>query len=199
MCEWESKKWRRLYRCKIPPEPGSRYCIFHKPDKKDLEKFKKKYYEQIDQVGPEDERNPRYDFTGYVFPEGLTVGRTGWSASSGLVVLPKEIPAGASFDEAVFGGTANFNDVTFKGIGAFSGATFKKIALFRDTTFEGDAKFQATTFNGLAVFSDVTLKKDTAFQGSQATTVDLGPQRPTILWWEKDRKGIEALTRKTRL
>lgn len=96
MCEWKKGKvdWPRIsvYRCKVLPEPGSRYCIFHEADKKDLEKFNKKCYEQIHEVGPEDERNPRYDFTGYVFPEGLTVGKTERRASSRSVVLPMEIP-----------------------------------------------------------------------------------------------------------
>ena len=169
MCEWESKAdWASVYRCKVPPEPGSRYCIFHESDEKDVEKFNKKFYEQIDEVGPANERNPRYDFTGYVFPEGLTVGQT--ERAGILVAVPKEIPSGASFEEAVFGGIVDFEEAIFKGMGAFLGATFKKTVLFRDTTFEGDADFEAITFNHEAVFTRATFKKtvlfrDTTFEG----------------------------------
>lgn len=200
MCEWESKAdWASVYRCKVPPEPGSRYCIFHESDEKDVEKFNKKFYEQIDEVGPANERNPRYDFTGYVFPEGLTVGQT--ERAGILVAVPKEIPSGASFEEAVFGGIVDFEEAIFKGMGAFLGATFKKTVLFRDTTFEGDADFEAITFNHEANFENVTFKKGVdfsgatfknmaSFEGSQAATVELGVHRPTILWWEKDREGV---------
>ncbi len=201
MCEWESKTWRVKYRCKVPADLGSSYCIFHKPEEKDPQKFNKKCYEQIDEVGPEDERNPPHDFTGYVFPEGLTVGKIEHRATTHSVVLPKEIPPGARFDEAVVGGIVDFENAIFKGVGAFLGATFKLEALFKRTTFEMDAIFQATTFNSTAVFRDAifkesvdfsgaTFKDAIGFKGSQAATVELGVHRPTILWWEKDREGV---------
>lgn len=204
MCEWRGKvDWRRIsvYRCKVLPEPGSSYCVFHEPDEKDLEKFNKKFYEQIDEIGPEDQRNPRYDFTGYVFPEGLIVGGTERRAISRPVVLPDEIPPEAGFEEAVFGGGVELGDAILKGIGAFWGATFKGAVSFTDTTFEGNADFEGTTFNGRAGFGDAIFKESVdfsgatfrttiSFEGSQAAAVELGVHRPTILWWEKDREGV---------
>jgi len=175
MCEWKSRFLvKGQYRCKVAPEPESRYCVFHKPDEKDLEEFRKKFYEQIDEIGPEDERNPRYDFTGCVFPEELTVGKTEWRAGNRSVVLPMEIPPGARFDEAVFERDANFGEVIFKGNVGFSGATFRKEAFFGRATFERDADFRWTAFNGVAIlfsamfrkrafFGDSTFEKDAEF------------------------------------
>ena len=159
MCQWKSRFLvRGQYRCKVSPEPGSRYCIFHKADSKDLkdlEKFNKKYYEQIDEVGPENERNPPYDFTGYVFHEEVKAGKTERRASSRSVVLPVEIPPGVRwvhFDEAVFEKDADFGEVIYKGNVDFSGAEFRKMAFFGRATFEGDADFSGATFNGVAIF-----------------------------------------------
>ena len=67
MCQWRSHL-DPSYRCKVPAEPGSQYCILHEPGTKSIEAFREKLYEQIEGSGPDSERNPSFDFTGYTFP-----------------------------------------------------------------------------------------------------------------------------------
>jgi len=104
MCEWRSKL-DPDYRCKVPPGPGSKYCIFHEPGKKDIEKFKKKFYEQIDKEGPKEQRNPQYNFMGYVFPVGIaTLG----DREKDKVLLPHLIEGPIRCSEVTIKGHAEF-------------------------------------------------------------------------------------------
>ena len=67
MCKWRSDI-DEDYRCRVAAEEGSTFCIFHEPGEKDVERFTKAFYSQIREEGRADERNPQYDFRGYVFP-----------------------------------------------------------------------------------------------------------------------------------
>ena len=123
-CEWRSYR-DEDYRCRVAAEEGSKFCIFHEPGEKDIERFKQAFYSQIREEGPA-ERNAHYDFRGYVFPTGLTVHPT-----EAELLLP-----------GVIGGTLIMAESTIEGDADFSGATFKGGAFFGDATIEGDATFE---------------------------------------------------------
>ena len=163
MCEWRSRLDPQ-YHCKVPPEPGSDYCIFHEPGKKDTEGFKQRFYGQIDVVGPEEGRNPRYDFRGYVFPTGVIT--SGGSRENGELVLPKEISGDVVCYEATIKGDASFGDATIKGDAGFGDVTIEGDAGFGDATIEGKVDFSGTTIEGDAYFWDATIKGGILFDSA---------------------------------
>jgi len=169
MCEWRSRLDEK-YRCKVPAEEGSKFCIFHEPGEKDIERFKQAFYSQIGEEGPADERNAQYEFTGYVFPTGLAVhsGKAELilprEISGALIVAESTIEGDANFEGATFKGRADFRDATFKGRADFRGATFKGRADFMDATIEGDANFWGATFIKVYPdFRDATFKAYASF------------------------------------
>ncbi len=78
MCQWRSKL-DPSHVCRVPPEPGSEFCIFHKPGEKDLEAFKERLKQQIKGERPPEERNSPYDFAGYIFPRDVVLGSSNLS------------------------------------------------------------------------------------------------------------------------
>ena len=193
MCDWKAETGDPC-RCRVPALPGSSLCIFHSPDEgKDVEEFRRRLYEQLDEVGSKELRNMRFDFTGYVFPVRV-VCQDDRDAGENLV-LPLQLESitlheatfggGADFDEAMFKGSTNFCEATskgpvgfgratfeghayfgkatFKGLADFGWATFRRIAGFMDATFEGDALFAAATFEGIALFMEATFKGSASF------------------------------------
>ena|GEM_PF-2474756 len=217
MCEWRSD-WDKNYRCRVAAEEGSRFCIFHEPGKKDIERFKQAFYSQIREEGLPDERNPKYDFRGYVFPTGLAV-----QGEKAELILPREIRGDlimaesaikghALFDDATIEGDAFFEDATIEGLAFFEGFTVKGHAFFEGftikgqaffegftvkghaffthATFEGHADFEAATIEGDADLEAATFEGDANFRGTEASAIYLGERRPTILWWERNREGV---------
>ncbi len=162
MCEWRSEL-DEDYRCKVPPEPGSKFCIFHEPGEKDIERFKQAFYSQIREEGSPDEGNPKYDFRGYVFPMGLTVlsGEGGLvlpgEISGVLIMVESTIKGHANFWDATIGGNANFWDATIGGNANFRGATIGGFAGFRGAIIGGFADFGRATIGGDAHFRDGTI------------------------------------------
>ena len=86
MCDWRSKIGPQRHTCSMPPIDGSSLCIFHAPEPKNRDIFLRRFDEQISREGPEDEMNPQFDFTGYVFPPGLLLTTCG----SDVMEFPKE-------------------------------------------------------------------------------------------------------------
>jgi len=181
MCEWRSEL-NPDYHCRVSPEPGSDYCIFHEPGEKDIGRFKQKFYEQLDGDGPEEARNPRYDFRGYFFPTGIVA--SGGSREAGQLILSKEIAGdligseatikgGADFSRATIGGYANFRHATVKGganfwYAAIEGADFSYASIVGDAHFEGVtikgfANFWYATIEGDAYFTDASIEGDADF------------------------------------
>lgn len=78
MCLWQSKL-DPSHVCRVPTEPGSEFCIFHKPGEKDLEAFKEMLKQQIKGEGLPETRNSPYDFTGYIFPGDVVLGSSNLS------------------------------------------------------------------------------------------------------------------------
>jgi len=191
MCKWRSEL-EEDYRCKVAPEPGSEYCIFHDPGEKDIERFKEQFYKQIGKVGGEDERNPQYDFTGYVFPLFVTFG--GGVPIPEMVVFPEQLGSEREvvvFLSARFEKTADFSGATFSENVSFVGAVFSKVTNFLGTTFEGGADFMgalfkedvlfwATTFKAAANFYGTTFLGQANFQRSEAKIVSVGPGKPRL-------------------
>jgi len=176
MCKWRSAL-NPDYHCRVSPEPGSDYCIFHEPGKKDVQRFKQKFYEQIDGDGPEEARNPRYDFWGYFFPTGIVASGGSGSREAGRLILPKEIAGDligseatikgdASFRGATIEGHAYFWNTTIEGNADFVGATIKGYAVFNEAKIEGDADFAGATLKEGADFVGATIKGDARFWGA---------------------------------
>jgi len=148
--------------CKAPAEANSEFCIFHAPSPKDVEKFEQALTSQINEEGPEGERNGRYSFRGYVFPLGIAID----PSRVELIRLPKTIEGDASFGGATIGGDAWFGGVTIEGDASFGGATIKGKASFGSATIEGNAWFGDVTIEGDASFGSATIEGDAWFGGA---------------------------------
>jgi len=148
--------------CKVPAVDSSGFCIFHSPGSKDLEKFQSALLDQINEVGPAEDRNRRYWFEGYVFPTHVLVG----DSQKEWIELSQTIEEDASFRDATFEEGVSFNDVTFKGNAEFSGSTFNGDASFDGATIERYAVFPGATFNGDAWFRGATVKREAMFSGA---------------------------------
>jgi len=193
-CEWRSY-WDEDYRCRAAAEEGSKFCIFHEPGEKDIERFKQAFYSQIREKGPADERNPKYDFRGYVFPTGLTV-----QGEEAELILPREIgetlimldstiEGDADFTGAKIGGTAFFTHAKIKGDADFRGTEIGGTAFFTDAKIKGDADFMDAEIGGTAFFKNAEFW-GAKFNGTEASAIYLGEGKPTILWWERNREGV---------
>jgi len=152
-----------LRRCKVSREPGSQYCIFHEPGRKDIKRFKERFYKQIDEAGSEEERNPRYDFTGYVFPMGIRA-TAGDRKTSADVILPQKIVGDLVCAETVIKGDVNFANAKIKGDVIFSSATIEGDACFNDAAIgKEDDCVNAKIKKGKADFSDATIRGNANF------------------------------------
>lgn len=174
MCKWQSKYLPR-YECKVPAEPGSEYCIFHEPGEKNVEKFKEKFYEQIDEVGPESQRNGRFDFRGYIFPIGIRVSSIAPDElGSSRVILPREIGlpllcsescinGDSSFDGAMINGDVRFDQAVINGRISFEEAAIEGDLSYVDARVKGAITYQSATINGTASFFGATIGGDALF------------------------------------
>jgi len=161
-------------KCKLLAEEGSDLCILHQPSPeespKDIERFKEVLYAQLDEEGPEDERNRRLWFEGYVFPEAVIVRGTWDEESDGPVVLPVRMGA-AVFRGAKFEKRANFSDAKFEKRASFSDAKFEKRASFSYAKFEELADFSGAKFSW-AIFSDAKFEELADFRGATFALAD---------------------------
>jgi len=163
--------------CKLIAEEGSDLCILHQPTPKDVERFKAVLYAQLDEEGPEDERNRQFWFEQYVFPVRLVVWEARGEASDDTIALPACLNH-ASFLRATFAGSADFRGATFaepasfrlvkfSHFAIFSGATFESIADFSGAEFAGGAFFDGAQFAGSALFHGTRFAGDTTFNGAK--------------------------------
>jgi len=151
--------------CRVPVEDGSEFCIFHDRGSKDLEKFQQALNDQINEVGPEEDRNGRCFFIGYVFPTGIVAGSRGWSQEP-LIELPAKMEEGAWFDDATIKGNAWFDGATIEMDAAFDRATIKGNASFDGATIKGNARFGGATIEGNASFSYAKIEMEAWFIGA---------------------------------
>jgi len=128
------------------------YCVFHERGEKDINEFKKRLDEKIQQRD--------YDFTGYCFPIVLEF-------------TDKTFESEVYFDEAIFKEGLSFFYVKFEKIVKFRKAKFKKRvdlcsifkegADFSDSIFEGNADFKAT-FWKYTSFNNAIFKQNIWFR-----------------------------------
>ena len=145
-------------------------CIFHSEKKdKDVELFQNR----LDQIF-KDESVKIYDFTRFIFPEGIVFLRK----FSKPVICEHAIFKGkAQFENAVFEDRADFVGVTFEGDADFLYALFKGKAdfvvtcfkgraIFAYAVFEGEADFGITTFEVGVHFMNASFNRQTNFAGA---------------------------------
>lgn len=158
MCEWSSS-YASNYKCVVLPEEGSSLCILHQPMPKDCALFKKKFYEQLDQIGSPDARNPLFDFTGYVFPEMLSLqGPEALLSREGTsVVIPGTInhdlilecawaPHAVDIKDLVINGSLRARRLRCSNKVWLTGAKISEDVDMRWAVFEGDVRFHGATF-----------------------------------------------------
>ncbi len=116
-----------------------------------------------------------YDFTGFVFPDGLGFSR---HTFEGPVWLDRAMFQGSvSFEAATFQGSASFEEATFHGGASSEGATFggeafldemlyHRAATFEGATFQAAATFWLATFSGNAIFWRTTFQGGADFGGT---------------------------------
>ena len=149
MCEWRDPAVPG-YRCAVPAEPGSEFCIFHDPNEaKDKDKFAKLLIQQLNQREPSRFQNPRFSFVGYVFPVSLGAGK--W-ASISEIVLPEKFVEETHFEKAVFRARFFISNVVFEKRATFDNAVFNCDCRFQACRFEQGASFLGTRFEGATNF-----------------------------------------------
>ena len=154
------------YRCTESSLEGSKFCIFHKPNKtkEEAELFTDKLKKKL--------QNKNYDFTGYHFPKWVdfknhVFRKTAWFTQStfeqGANFAGSTFGGDVIFGDSTFEGDADFTDSIFEGHAMFLGPTFEKLANFWGSIFEGDADFTDSIFEGYANFARSTFEKCAVF------------------------------------
>jgi len=189
MCEWRSEN-NPHYRCRVPPRHGSAYCIFHEPGPKDIERFKAKFYEQIDQVGPEHQRNPKYEFVGYSIPLPIRARAEGasrevnelilpWKLEEGLLCPEARIKGNIWLERAAIGGSLIFHDavvhgtlwldhVTIHGDAGLNGAIVEGGCYCDGASIKGNVFFLGVIVDGdLSFLKDAVIEGDALFKHAQ--------------------------------
>jgi len=204
VCEWESRHDKN-YSCQLLSEPGSRSCIFHTSGNKDPDRFAAELERQLHESGESPERNPRYNFRGYVFPGGIAIRTVSTLRPFGGLLIDCDARPNLVFDEAVINGDVNCIRANIRSLSC-SHADVKGIAMFLEATVEGLADFRGTRFAG-ATFASAKLR-DAHFEGAsfegqayfeecEVGNLYLGLDRPTIFPVAQNREGLSlsALSR----
>jgi len=147
MCEWSSP-YAQGYRCRVPSEPGSDLCIFHQEGLKDKASFKAKFYEQIDEEGDGMQRNQRFDFTGYVFPEMLTLeGNDAETSREGTAIaIPQQVDENLVLTCALLPLAVVLDGITVEGELRAIRARFERKAWLSHARLLGGAVFDWSVF-----------------------------------------------------
>lgn len=142
-------------------EGEEEYCLFHKPDKTEIEsrKFYSKLQDFRERISGQKEiniqQNLEYkfegvDFTGFIFPDSPR----GISPIFRFVKFNKI----AFFNHAIFEYRPLFSKSVFNAIVSFRNTTFEHGAVFKNTKFKMDAEFQESTFkDGTALKDDISI------------------------------------------
>ena len=150
MCEWRSAL-DSSYRCRVPSEPGSDYCIFHQRVPKNVKRFNAAIQTQLNKEGSAAIRNPPFSFIGYSFPSGILVSKN-WEACKGEEACLPDVLRNLSFSEAFIDGDLFLSGAKIEGQAdlrlaqvqgklIFVDARAESVALQR-AQIEGNAWFQ---------------------------------------------------------
>ncbi len=183
--------------CKLEAEDNREFCIFHSPSPKDIEEFKQALASQINEEGPEEDRNEPYSFDGYVFPGGITSSHS----RKDLIRLPQTIEGNASFRDATIYGDVRFDGATIKGNARFDGATIVGDAWFLKATIYGAVRFDGATIVGAAWFFGAKIEGEAYFFGAKieglaffddcsCASLFISLNGPRIRGWGSERCGI---------
>jgi len=157
LCKWRSKT-RPGYRCLVPAEPGSDFCLFHQPlDNKDPEEFVNRLQDQITGSSSRADHNPSFSFVGYKFPCSLIQESVGLNITA--VRLPQLIPDVLDMAEAVVAGQLILNDIEFG-----------KAACLEEAEIHGKCKLVHTTFSAGLQISDARFREQLVCRGSSFHT-----------------------------
>jgi len=186
MCQWQSKL-DPSHVCKVPPEPGSEFCIFHKPGEKDLEAFKERLKQQIKGEGPSDARNSPYDFAGYIFPGDVVLGSSNLSektfainsistetvvfnecqVAGDLKITLKELETTTLlFLHAKVSGNYRCPGLVCRSL-SLQNAKIGKIIDMRGCQIKGEVDFQETVIGGDILLSEAQIGGAALFNSSQ--------------------------------
>jgi len=202
MCKWESEI-DKSYKCRVPSLPGSDFCIFHEPGKKECALFQEELQKQLQGHGTDEEVNEHFDFTGYVFPTSTFVEDTsksetqsGESETDRSVLLPQIYQERVSFREAVFMGTVWMPDTTFHQVADFRRATFYYAAYFHGSHFKEGAQFDGCKFRQSVDFSNCYFLQATFYPRGYQQPTFLGPVRFDSAYFEGSAYFLHARFRK---
>jgi len=161
MCEWDSP-YVSNYKCLLPAEAGSSLCILHQEAPKDSARFKRKFYEQLDGTGAPEIRNPRFDFTGYVFPEMLALEGSDRliSREGSAVVIPQIIDGDVVLDCAWFPFAVVVDGVSVTGDLRALHLRCDRKTWFTRASFSGDVDMRWGSFGGDVRLHGVTFGRD---------------------------------------
>jgi uncharacterized protein YjbI with pentapeptide repeats len=109
----------------------------------------------------------RFDFTGFVFPEGQFQSFT---FTRDVHFFKAIFVNGAAFTYATFKGRAVFIEVDFRGHADFSQARFQKDCGFIKAMFRERVDFHDASFDRIASFSQTMFFHDAHFSGAQFRT-----------------------------
>lgn len=160
--------------CHVLAEPGEKLCILHLARPKDAGQFRTALYLQLDEMGSEGSRNPRYNFVGYRFPCGIVVGLGLRREDTLDVILPETIDRTIHFAYAEvmgtffcygarFEGDVDFTHAEIGGSVSFLNVTIAGAALFEEARIEGDVVFGLAGITGSVDFCNAKIKRHAFF------------------------------------
>jgi uncharacterized protein YjbI with pentapeptide repeats len=134
-CKWRSELDPE-YRCRVPARAGSDYCILHASGKKSASEF---FLELAAQHTRRPAKipllNPMHDYTGYVFPVPVRLGKE-------RSLLDEERPAETRVKPMVWDGEARLEEIAE----ATCGLEGEELCLVVPTESESSATFKEATF-----------------------------------------------------
>jgi len=172
--------------CRVPAEDHSEFCIFHSPSPKDVGEFQQALTSQIKEEGPDDDRNGRYIYDGYIFPTHVVAGHIrgvvgiqmpnlieGYASFYGATITGDawfsgaEMKGGACFDGVAIEGSAYFDGVLIEDNAGFNGAKIAGNAVFNAAIITGHISFDDSEIEGDAFFSGATIEGSASFNGAR--------------------------------
>jgi len=178
MCEWRSAL-DSSYRCRVPSEPGSDYCIFHQRGPKDVKRFNAAVQAQLNEERFTATRNPPFSFVGYSFPRGVLAVKN-WEACKREEACLPDVIRNLSFSEAFIDGDLFLSGAKIEGQADLRQAQVQRNFIFTDASaesvtlqrvqIEGNAWFQLCRV-GRAFLAGAHIRGDLAFDDAKVGVI----------------------------